>query len=59
MSFWMVIFLLTIVVELGLGFLLAYGLISKYALEKNDQAKERRQVRPMTGRLSGPMGLSA
>lgn len=60
MSFWMVVFLLTIVVQLGLGFLLAYGLISKYALEKNDQAKEKgEKVRAKLAVYQAPMGLSA
>ncbi len=30
--------------ELAVGFLLAYGLISKYVLEKNEEAKEKGQL---------------
>ncbi len=30
--------------ELAVGFLLAYGLISKYLLEKNEEAKEKGQL---------------
>jgi hypothetical protein len=60
MSFYTILFILTVAVELGLGFLLAFGLISKYALEKNAQAKEKgEQVRAKLAVYQAPMGLSA
>ncbi|NDV67570.1 hypothetical protein [Dysgonomonas sp. 25] len=53
--FW-VLYLAIVVVELGLGFLLGYGLISKYALSKNEAAKAKGEemlakVAPLKGKL--------
>ena len=57
---WMVIWILTPLTELGLGFLLGYGLISKYALSKNPQALEKgQQVRAKLAVYQGPLGLAA
>lgn len=45
---------------LGLGFLLGYGLISKYALSKNAAAAAKgEQIRAKLIRVQGPMGLAA
>lgn len=60
LSIWMMVWILTVVVELVLGFLLAYGLISQYALAKNAQAKEKgEQVRAKLAVYQAPMGLGA
>ncbi len=57
---WMVIWILTPLTELGLGFLLGYGLISKYALSKNPQALEKgQQLRAKLTVYQGPLGLTA
>ncbi len=57
---WMVIWILTPLTERGLGFLLGYGLISKYALSKNPQALEKgQQVRAKLAVYQGPLGLAA
>ena len=56
----MVIWILTALTELGLGFLLGYGLISKYALSKNPQALEKgQQLRAKLAVFQGPLGLTA
>jgi len=57
---WTVISLLTALTELGLGFLLGYGLISKYALSKSPQALEKGQrLRAKLVVYQGPLGLTA
>ena len=57
---WTVISLLTALTELGLGFLLGYGLISKYALSKSPQALEKgQQLRAKLTVYQGPLGLTA
>ena len=57
---WTVISLLTALTELGLGFLLGYGLISKYALSKSPQALEKgQQLRAKLVVYQGPLGLTA
>jgi len=54
------IFLITSLVELGLGFLLGYGLISKYVLSKNAEAAARgEQVRAKLAVYQIPMGVVA
>lgn len=59
-SFWWLVWLLTVAVELGLGFLLGFGLISRYLLEKNAQAREKgEQVRAKLAGYQAPMGVSA
>lgn len=59
-SGWMVIAILTALTELGLGFLLGYGLISKYALSKSPQALEKGQLlRAKLAVYQGPLGLTA
>ena len=56
----MVIAILTALTEIGLGFLLGYGLISKYALSKNPQALEKgQQLRAKLVVYQGPLGLTA
>jgi len=49
---WMV-GLFAMVVDLGLGFLLAFGLISRYVLEKNAQAKEKGEDGREKGTVTG------
>jgi len=45
-------------VEFTVGFLLAYGLISKYLLEKNETAKEKgQQLRMKLAKYQVPAGL--
>lgn len=57
---WMVISLLTALTELGLGFLLGYGLISKYVLSKSPEALEKGQkLRAKLVVYQGPLGLTA
>ena len=59
-SGWMVIAILTALTELGLGFLLGYGLISKYVLSKSPQALEKGQLlRAKLAVYQGPLGLTA
>jgi hypothetical protein len=54
------IFLITALVELGLGFLLGYGLISKYVLSKNAEAAAKgEQVRAKLAIYQIPMGVTA
>jgi 4-hydroxybenzoate polyprenyltransferase len=58
--FWMVISILTVVVELGLGFLLGYGLISQYALSQSPEVLEKgQQLRVKLAVYQGPLGLAA
>src|SRR5262245_40564650 len=58
--FWWTVFLLTSLIEIGLGFLLGYGLISKYVLSKNAEAAAKgEQVRAKLAVYQIPMGLAA
>ena len=58
--FWMLVWTVTALTELALGFLLGYGLISKYALSKNPQALEKgQQLRAKLAVYQGPLGLVA
>ena len=57
---WTVISLLTALTELGLGFLLGYGLISKYVLSKSPEALEKGQkLQAKLVVYQGPLGLTA
>lgn len=56
----MVIWILTALTELGLGFLLGYGLISKYVLGSSPQALEKgQQLRATLVVYQGPLGVTA
>jgi len=56
---WLV-WLVTAVTELGLGFLLGYGLISKYVLGSSPQALEKgQQLRARLANYQGPLGVVA
>jgi len=58
MSFFSIIFLVIIIVEFIVGFLLSYSLISKYLLENNDTAKEKGQLlRKKLAKFQVPAGL--
>ena len=58
-GFW-VIWLVTAVTELALGFLLGYGLISKYVLGRSPQAlKKGQQLRAKLAIYQGPLGVVA
>lgn len=55
-----VIWLICGVVELVLGFLLGFGLITKYALSKNEQAMEKGQaIRTKLAPFQGTIGIVA
>jgi hypothetical protein len=57
---WWLVFLVTTVTQLGLGFLLGYGLIQRYALSKNPQAMEKgEQLRARLAAYQGPLGVIA
>ncbi len=57
---WWVLYLLTAVTELALGFLLGYGLISRYVLGTSPQALEKgQQLRASLARYQGPLGVAA
>jgi len=57
---WWVLYLVTAVTELALGFLLGYGLISKYVLGRSPQALERgQQLRAKLANYQGPLGVTA
>lgn len=57
--FWLV-WLVTAVTELALGFLLGYGLISKYVLGSSPQALEKgKQLRARLANYQGPLGVVA
>ena len=57
--FWLV-WLITALTELGLGFLLGYGLISKYVLGSSPQALEKgQQLRARLAKYQGPLGVVA
>jgi hypothetical protein len=56
---WLV-YLLTTVTELALGFLLGYGLIVKYVLSGRPQALEKgQQLQGQLAKYQGPLGLTA
>ncbi len=57
---WWVLYLVTAVTELALGFLLGYGLISKYVLGRSPQALEKgQQLRARLAIYQGPLGVTA
>ena len=57
---WWVLYLVTAVTELALGFLLGYGLISKYVLGRSPQALEKgQQLRARLATYQGPLGVTA
>ena len=57
--FW-VYWLCVAIVEIVLGFILGYGLIQKYALSKNEKAKEKgEQVLKKLLPLQGTLGIAA
>jgi len=57
---WWVLYLVTAVTELALGFLLGYGLISKYVLGRSPQALEKgQQLRAKLATYQGPLGVTA
>ena len=57
---WWVLYLVTAVTELALGFLLGYGLISKYVLGRSPQALEKgQQLRVKLAKYQGPLGVTA
>jgi hypothetical protein len=57
---WWLVFLVTTATQLGLGFLLGYGLISRYALSKNAQAMEKgEKLRSKLAVYQGPLGIVA
>lgn len=54
------IYLIVAVLELILGFLLGFGLITKFALSKNEQAKEKGQaIRAKLAPFQGILGFIA
>jgi hypothetical protein len=57
---WWVLYIITALTELGLGFLLGYGLISKYVLSRSPQALEQgQQLRAKLANYQGPLGVVA
>ena len=57
---WWVVYLITAVTELALGFLLGYGLISKYVLSGSPQTLEKgQQLRAKLTTYQGPLGVTA
>ncbi len=57
---WWVLYLVTAITELALGFLLGYGLISKYVLGRSPQALEKgQQLRVRLANYQGPLGVTA
>ena len=57
---WWLVFLVTTATLLGLGFLLGYGLISRYALSKNAQMMEKgEKLRAKLTVYQGPLGIVA
>ena len=57
---WWLLFLVTTVTQLGLGFLLGYGLISRYVLSRSAQAMEKAEkVRAKLAVYQGPLGVTA
>ena len=59
-ALWWLVFLVTALTELGLGFLLGYGLIVKYVLGSHPQAVAKaEQVRVKLRAYQGPLGVTA
>ena len=57
---WWILYVVTAVTELALGFLLGYGLISKYALGGSPEALEKgQQLRTKLAKYQGPLGVVA
>jgi hypothetical protein len=57
---WFIIAFLTILVEIVLGFLLGFGLLTKFILSKNEQALAKgQQIRAKLAKFQGPLGLAA
>jgi hypothetical protein len=57
---WWVLYLITALTELGLGFLLGYTLISKYALSGSPEATAKAQtLRMKLAVYQGPLGVVA
>jgi hypothetical protein len=56
---WAIIYLLTVLVSIGLGALLGYGLIAKYALSKNaDAARGGEMVHLKLAGIQAPLGIA-
>lgn len=59
-TLWWFVFLVTTLTELGLGFLLGYGLIVKYVLGRHPQAVAKaEQLRARLCAYQGPLGVTA
>jgi hypothetical protein len=57
---WWVLYLITAVTELGLGFLLGYGLLSQYVLSRSPEATAKAQtLRVRLASYQGPLGVVA
>jgi hypothetical protein len=57
---WWLLYLITTLTELGLGFLLGYGLISKYVLSRSPEATQKGQeLQAKLVVYQGPLGLVA
>ena len=57
---WWIFWLITVVVEASLGFILGYGLINKYALSKNEKAAAKGEaVLKKLLPLQGTLGIAA
>jgi hypothetical protein len=57
---WWLLYLVTTLTELGLGFLLGYGLISKYVLSRSPEAMQKGQeLRAKLAVYQGPLGVVA
>jgi len=57
---WWIIMAVGSLTELLLGFLLGFGLITKYALSKNEAAMQKGQeIRAKLAKFQGPLGLLA
>jgi hypothetical protein len=57
---WWLLFLVTTATQLGLGFLLGYGLISRYVLSQSPQAMEKgEKLRAKLAVYQGPLGVTA
>ncbi len=55
---WWISFLAINIVQFSLGFMLGYGLINKYALSKNETAREKgEQLRAKIAPLQGKIGI--
>ncbi|MDT4954747.1 MAG: hypothetical protein QOJ02_2885 [Acidobacteriota bacterium] len=56
---WGIIYLLTVLVSIGLGALLGYGLIAKYALSKNaDAARSGEALHLKLAGIQAPLGIA-